>query len=234
MTANPTQNKGKDGPVKRMYYVCGSFRSKGSSVCRANGIRQSDAEKYVLNRIKEVLIKPQILRPIVQTINDRKVNRIKPLQDELKAIHGRLEDIQSKKLKYLELYENELFDRRLFADRLGELEHELDLLHARRSEIELELDGDHSQTIAYEQVRALIARFDQLLDASSFDQRKTLLHLIINKITVKENKVIDKIEMIFDEMTEHHFLRSAPSAAQVVEGAFHVRGSLTSKLSVII
>lgn len=224
MTANPTLNKSKDGPIKRMYYVCGNFRSKGSAVCKSNGIRQAEAEREVLDRIKEVLSKPHILRPIVKAINDRKVNRIKPLQDELQAIHIRQEEIQSTKLKYLKLYELDQVERKLFSDRLTELETEMDTLHARRSELELELDGDHSQEVSYETVRSLIARFDQLLDASSFDQRKTLLHLIINKITVTRDKKIEKIEMIFDEMTEHHFLRAAPSAATAAEGAFPIDG----------
>lgn len=199
-----------------------------------SGIRQTEAEREVLYRIKEVLSKPHILRPIVKAINDRKVNRVKPLQDELQAIHIRLREIQKTKLKYLELYELDQVERKLFSDRLAELENELDVFHARRSELEIELDGDLPQEVSYETVRSLIERFDQLLDSSSFDQRKTLLHLIIGKITVTCDKRIENIEMIFDELTEQHFLRSAPSAAQTVEGAFHVRGSLTSKLTVII
>jgi site-specific DNA recombinase len=237
MTANPTKNKSKNGPEKWMYYICGSMRSKGSAVCKSNGLRQEYAEGYVLDRIKEVLLKPHILRPIVKAINDRKINRIKPLQDELNTVRVRLDDIQSKKLKYLELYELDQFERKLFSERLSELEKELDLLHARRSELELELDGDHSQSISYEAVRSLISRFDYLLNESSFDQRKTLLHLIINKVTVSSDKKIDKIEMIFDEMTEHHFLRAAPSAATAVEGAFPFVGEvpkLKCKLVVII
>jgi site-specific DNA recombinase len=238
MTANPTKNKLKDGStIVRMYYVCGNFRSKGSAVCKSNGIRQLVAEDYVLNRIKEVLSKPHILRPIVKSINDRKVNRIKPLQDELSAVHARLADINIKKMKYLELYEIDQFEKKLFAERLAELESELDLLHARRSELEFELDGDHSQSVTYEAVRSLITRFDHLLSQSSFDQRKTLLHLIINKITVGENKQINKIEMIFDEMTEHHFLRVAPSADNMAEGAFPFSGEAPQhkhKLLVVI
>jgi repressor of nif and glnA expression len=99
------------------------------------------------------------------------------------------------------------------------------------------LDGDHSQSVSYEAVQSIISRFNYLLNESSFDQRKILLHLIINKATVSSDKKIDKIEMIFDEMTEHHFLRAAPSTVTAVEGAFPFVGGvprLKQKLNVTI
>jgi len=77
MTASRTNNKSKDGTlVIRMYYSCGNFRSKGSSVCSANSVRKVDAESYVFDRLKQVLTKPQILTGIVQSINDRKIKCI--------------------------------------------------------------------------------------------------------------------------------------------------------------
>lgn len=237
MTANPTINKSKNGPTKRMYYVCGNSRNKGGSVCKSNGIRQTEAEKAVLNRIKEVISKPHILHPIVRAINERKINRVKPLQDELQTIQARLNEIQNTKLKYLKLFELDQIENALLSDRIGELENELNTLHARRSELELDLDGGQAEEVSYETVRSLIERFDRLLESSSFDQRKTLLHLIINKITVSMDKKIHKIEMVFDERTEHHFLNAAPSAAQAVEGAFHTGEGVQyskHKLSVVI
>ncbi len=112
------------------------------------------------------------------------------------------------------------FDRKLFSDRLAELEAELDRLYGRKSELEYELNIDHSQTVSFEQVQSLIGRFEYLLRFSSFDQRKTLLHLIIQNITLNDKRQIDKIEMVFDETTEQHFLSLAPSAESQAEGAF--------------
>lgn len=66
---------------------------------------------------------------------------------------------------------------------------------------------------------------------------KALLYLMIQKITVDKNRQIDKIEMIFDKMSEKHFLNLAPSADSMVEGAFSFKGKvpkLKSKLIVTI
>jgi site-specific DNA recombinase len=233
-----THNKAKDGSrIVRMYYCCGNFRSKGSAVCSASSIRKQDAERYVFERLKQVLAKPQILSVIVQGINDRKVKRIKPLQEEQSALLSRIEEIQSKKQRYTSLFEMDQFDIKLFSGRLAELEGDLDRLNAKRSEIEFELNGNNSQTVTYEQVRSLIAKFEHLLRSSPPHQQKTLLHLIIQKITVDANRQIDKIEMIFDETTEHDFLNLVPSAESTAEEAFlslEKSSGLSSRLSVVI
>ena len=237
MTASRTNNRDKNGnPVVRLYYSCSAMRSKGSSVCSANSIRKQDAERYVFDRLKEVLSKPHILKGIVKGINERKAERVKPLQDELEAVRSRIAEVEAKKKKYLELYEEDGFDRKLLTERLNELESDLGHLHARKSELEFELDGDRSEPVSYETVRSLIARFEQLLRYSNADQRKTLLHLIVKRITLNDKRQIDKIELVFDEESERHFLSFAPSAAEA-EGASLLRGEvpkLKQKLTVVV
>lgn len=96
--------------------------------------------------------------------------------------------------------------------------------------------NNHSQTVSYEQVRSLIGHFEYLL-SSSFEQQKTLLHLIIQKIILNGKRQIDKIEVVFDETTEQHFLSLAPSAESHAEGAFPFDGKapgLNHKLMVVI
>lgn len=79
---------------------------------------------------------------------------------------------------------------------------------------------DHAEPVSYEVVRSLLVKFDKLLDSSSFDQRKTLMHLVIKQITIKDSKSIDQIDMNFDENTVHHFLNTDPSVN-------HTEGSLS-------
>ncbi|RTE01748.1 recombinase family protein [Paenibacillus whitsoniae] len=237
MTASCTKNKLKDGStITRMYYSCSRFRSMGSSVCSANSVRKLEAEQYLIDRLQEVLSKPHILRAIVKSINDRQANRTGPLKEELDSIQSRLEQLEERKRKYFDLYEFDEFDRELFSGRIGELDAERDRLSSRRSEIESELHCNNTQTVNYEIVRSLVARFEALLQKSSFEQRKTLLHLIVSKITLNEKRQVDKIELIFDETTQHHFLSAAPSAL-AAEGAFPFDGKapeLQQRLTITI
>jgi site-specific DNA recombinase len=98
MTGSRTNNKDKQGnPVVRYYYSCSNMRNKGAVVCKANSVRKQDAEEYLFDRLKEVLAKPQILRGIVKGINDRRSGNIQT----------RIDDIESRKSRLIDLYEME-------------------------------------------------------------------------------------------------------------------------------
>ena len=225
MTASRTVNRAKDGTkIVRMYYSCGRFRSQGSSVCHANSVRKDEAEKAVTERIRQAVTQPHILKKVVRSINEHRSGRIKPLRDELAAVQARIDKLEEKKRKYLGLYEMDEIDRDLFAERLNDLNRELDTELTRRSKLELELRDDQAEPVSYELVSSLVGRFDALLRRSPFPQRKTLMHLIVKKITLDERKRVGSVELAFNEETEKHFLSVAPSAEPHAEGAFPLSG----------
>lgn len=230
MTASRTVNRAKDGTkIVRMYYSCGRFRSQGSSVCHANSVRKDEAEKAVTERIRQAVTQPHILKKVVRSINEHRTGRIKPLRDELAAVQARIDKLEEKKRKYLGLYEMDEIDRDLFAERLNDLNRELDTELTRRSKLELELRDDQAEPVSYELVSSLVGRFDALLRRSPFPQRKTLMHLIVKKITLDERKRVGSVELAFNEETEKHFLSVAPSAEPLAEGAFPLSGKVPIK-----
>ncbi|MBT2289511.1 recombinase family protein [Paenibacillus albidus] len=235
MTASRTNNKDKDGnPVIRLYYSCSAMRSKGSSVCSANSIRKSEAERYVFDRLKEVIKKPHILRGIVQNVNAQRSGASEPLKEELGAVKLKLDGISAKKVRYLELFESEDFDKELFANRLKELEKESYELDLRRMEVEAELERCGGELISYETVLSLVSRLDGLLRSADPEQRKMLLRLMVERITIGKDKRIDRIELVFDEESEKHFLNVAPSGVNAPEGAFSLKGGLALKGEVML
>ncbi|CAM3386254.1 MULTISPECIES: zinc ribbon domain-containing protein [Saccharibacillus] len=220
MTASRTVNKMKDGTkVTRMYYSCSRFRSQGSSVCHANSVRKLEAEQAVTDRIRSVVENPSILKAIVQRVNEQRTQQSKPALTELTTVKSRIEKLEEKKRKYLELYEMDEIDRALFSERLRELNEELDVELRRRSKLEATVREDQSEPVPYEFVRSLMERFEELLQRSPFTQRKTLLHLIVKRITLDESKRVDRIELAFNKEAQKHFLNEAPSADTTAEGA---------------
>ncbi|GGA46888.1 recombinase family protein [Paenibacillus physcomitrellae] len=225
MTASRTVNRAKDGTkIVRMYYSCGRFRSQGSSVCHANSVRKDEAEKAVTERIRQAVTQPHILKKVVRSINEHRSGRIKPLRDELAAVQARIDKLEERKHKYLGLYEMDEIDRDLFAGRLNDLNSELDTDLTRRSKLELELRDDQAEPVSYEFVHSLVERFDALLHCSPFPQRKTLMHLIVKKITLDDRKRVCSVELAFNDETEKHFLSVAPFADNMAEGAFPLSG----------
>ncbi|MCT1398093.1 recombinase family protein [Paenibacillus sp. p3-SID867] len=230
MTASRTVNRAKDGTkVVRMYYSCGRFRSQGSSVCHANSVRKDEAEKAVTERIRQAVAKPDILKKVVRSVNEHRSGRIKPLRDELAAVQARIDKLEEKKRKYLGLYEMDEIDRDLFVGRLNDLNKELDAELTLRSKLELELRDDQADPVSYESVRALMGKFDALLRHSPFQQRKTLLHLIVKKIKLDSNRRVESVELVFNDDTDKYFLSLAPSTAASVEGAFPIYGKAPIK-----
>ncbi|WP_375527157.1 hypothetical protein [Paenibacillus terreus] len=71
--------------------------------------------------------------------------------------------------------------------------------------MELELSEGNSSPVSFEQVRELIQGFNQILSTAPFEQRKTLLHLFIKRITVNTSKEIESIELSFDENADSYF-----------------------------
>lgn len=220
MVASRTVNKLKDGSrIVRRYYACGNFKSKGSSVCRANSVKAEYAESFVYQRIKEVINKEQILTDIITTMNRQRKGNTTPLQEELKNILQKVESIEGKRQKYFSLFEDEIVEQEVLANRLDELKAEKERLLARKSEIEWELGNDSGQLVDFDYVRNILGQLDLLLFKSSTEQIKSLLHLVIKKISIK-NRKIESIELNFDEEMQKHFL-SAPSDYES-EGAFSV------------
>ncbi|MNC43736.1 hypothetical protein D3C75_926110 [compost metagenome] len=175
-------------------------------------------------RIRQAVEKPDILKKVVRSVNEHRSGRIKPLRDELAAVHARIDKLEEKKRKYLGLYEMDEIDRDLFAGRLNDLNRELDTELTRRSKLQLELRDDQAEPVSYELALSLMSRFDALLRHSPFPQRKTLLHLIVKRITLDDRKRVDSVELAFNEETEKHFLSVAPSAEPIAEGAFPLSG----------
>ena len=71
--------------------------------------------------------------------------------------------------------------------------------------MEFGLTDGNSSPVVFEQVRELIHGFHEVLAAAPFEQRKTLLHLFIKRITMDTSKKIETIELSFDENVDSYF-----------------------------
>ncbi|AWP30396.1 hypothetical protein [Paenibacillus sp. Cedars] len=166
-----------------------------------------------MNRLAQVLSKDRILKTIVDKNNHRLTTRTVPLQGELELIRSQLEHAESSKRKYLDLIEQNNLDKSIVAERMQEIHAKLNELQAKKSRLELELTEGNTSPVVFEQVRELIHGFHQALTAAPFEQRKTLLHLFIKKITMNANKKIETIELSFDENVDSYFSDSPVAAA---------------------
>ncbi len=208
MVASRTTNTLKDGTKRRIrYYSCGKFRNKGSVACRANSVRADEAEKYVFDRIKKVMLNEQVLKDIVNNLNKTRKEVIKPLESEKKAIEKQMENHAEKKKRVFDLYEDGNLPKEMLTERLKDLETKMEQLELRKLEIMDKIRSNSSDPIPYKVVKEAMQDFNKLLSSADKDQRKLFLQLIVEKITVGENKKVDTIEIHFNE-TLYNLIKS--------------------------
>jgi len=118
-----------------------------------------------------------------------------------------LKDLENRKNRVFELYEDGTIDKQTLAQRIENLTAEIDLQSKRRIEIQLKLENNDSVNIPYEVVRNTLSDFQKLLKITAPEEKKSLLQLIINKITIKNKKDIESIELHFDGKVQKYFIK---------------------------
>ncbi|MGH4140559.1 recombinase family protein [Clostridium sp.] len=208
MVSHRTKKKNKDGTYTiHKYYTCGQWRNKGTAVCKSNGIRADYAENYIFHRLQEILCNRQILQDIVDNINEKRQNIVKPLNEELIIINRKINECDRKNTKYFDLYMENIITKEVLSKKLEGLETEKESSIQRKSHIESELDSQTTDYIPYEFVEHILNNFENSLRTAPIENQKSLLQLIIKDISVTNDKKIDKINLKFDEDIQRYFLK---------------------------
>jgi site-specific DNA recombinase len=200
MVAARTSNILADGTKKVIrYYYCGTFKNKGSKVCKSNSIRADYAEEYVFNRIREVVLNEDILKDIVDNLNESRKKNIRPLERELELMSKELKKLSDKKGKVFELYEESMISKENLMSRLNEIDEMINSKLVRKKVIDSELKQNTSDKIPFKAVKKIMNDFNNMLIEAPKDKQKVLLQMLIAKITIKDRKKIDTIEIQFNK-----------------------------------
>ncbi|WP_411170640.1 recombinase family protein [Clostridium sp. MB05] len=206
MVISRTTNKLADGTKKRIvYYCCGAWKNQGTSVCNSNLIRVEKANEYVFNKLSSVLSNDDMIRAITNNINKERVKRVDPNKSELERIDRELKNIDRKKRKIFDAYEDDIITREEFLTRKDELNQRAQLLQKSKEPLLVILADDASEEISYEFIKSVLDNFSKLLNSKeSREQKKKLLHMIISEITINELREIDSIKLkINDSLVDY-------------------------------
>lgn len=94
MTISNSSTKNKHGEtVRRKYYVCGNFKSKGRKACSANGVRVEVIEEIVKKAFVDVIMYPSFLKETIVKSNDVMSQQLIPLNRQIEDLNGEIEEI---------------------------------------------------------------------------------------------------------------------------------------------
>lgn len=192
-----TTNTLVDGTKKRIaYYACGNWKNKGTSVCHSNTIRVDRANDYVFSRISELISSEKMVKSIVDRINYNRNNNVDPAKKSLEKIAKELMQLEKKKAKLFDAYEDDIISTDDFRNRNDELNKVLNSLLAQRNELEIVLKEEKLDVVSYDLIKTTLKSFSSIIAADiSRQKQKKLLHMIISEITVNEKREVDSINI---------------------------------------
>lgn len=200
MVAARTTNTLKDGTKRKIrYYSCGRFRNKGSVACSANSVRAEEAEKYVFDKIKKLITNEKVLKDIVKNLNKSRQEVIKPLEQEKAEIENKIKNYTERKKRVFELYEGGELEKEILKERLIQIDETIEQLQSNMIDIVNKLKINSSDEIPYALVKEVMKDFNKVINSAEKNQRKMFLQLIINKITIGEDRKVESIDIHFNE-----------------------------------
>lgn len=207
MVVSRTVNKLKDGTRKTIeYYACGAWKNKGTSVCNSNAIRTDKTEAYIFERLQQLATNEQLIQDIVDTVNSKRSNNDEPIKREFATLTKELEQLQHKKEKAMEMFEDDLITKVELQQRLNKTNELIDQVEFRLQPIKLQMQSLKTHTINAGLIREIMGNFHKAFKQSiTQEQQKHLVTLLIKEITINEEREIDSIQIQFNNAVLNYF-----------------------------
>ncbi|MBP1934406.1 recombinase family protein [Ammoniphilus resinae] len=219
MVLGRTTNRNKDGSKRILeYYVCGSWKNKGTSACNSNGIRIDYADAYVLNKLNLVANSDKLLHDVLDKVNKRDQQQTQPLKKEYEELKRAISALQVKKDKIMELYVDGVVGKDDLKERLEKLNEEKELLEHRLMPLTEVVESRNIQNVSFELVKEVLTNFSEnLKKATTSEQTKQLLHLLIQRITINEDRKIDTIRIQLNKEVAQYLLKQGEEESLFID-----------------
>lgn len=203
MISHRTKKKNKPNEFYR-YYQCSNFFNKGVTVCTSNLVNADTAEKYVLDRISEIINSQEIINSLISKLNNRTNKDITPLEKQLKELEKSLAKINIKRNEHMENHFNDFISSDDLNANLKYLREKEDKITTQINIIKNEISQlSDFQCIDSEKVINILKNFNSVFINATIEQKKSLLRSIIDSISVNKGKttkdrIINKIKLHFE------------------------------------
>lgn len=198
MVIGRTTNKLKDGTKRVLeYYVCGAWKNKGTLVCRSNGIRTEYADSFVLDKLQRLMKGDKLIKELVKSVNSRNEKMFAPLRKEYDGYAKQIKDLEQKMAKTFDAYTEDLISKEMYMTKAKQLEEQIEELNLLIEPLRKQIQGNTTiKSVSYETIKEVLMNFSKAFqNALTREQRKRLLHLIIHKITIGEDRKIESIQL---------------------------------------
>lgn len=197
MVISRTKNKLKDGTKRVLeYYVCGAWKNKGTLVCRSNGVRTEYADAFTLDKLQRLMHSDKLIKELVKSVNSRNGKIFAPLQKEFDMYAKKMNEAEQKLSKTFDAYTDELISKAMYVEKAKRLEGQIKELKELMEPLRKQIQGNTVKIVSYEMIKEVLLNFSKAFqNVLTREQRKRLLHLLIHKITINEDRKIESIQL---------------------------------------
>ena len=193
-----TAGRGRNKEVYR-YYICSNRGRKGRDGCTHPRLGAEELEQLVVSRVKARCTDPLLREEIVARMEVGRVEAMAAITSERERIVADEAELHAEGRKLMDAIGSDTgTEGKLLAERIGEIEAQLDLLSTERCSLDAQLRGLQNAT---EQVRAtvnILEVFDAVWDEFDAAEKQDLVHLVVKRVVVNEPE--GKLDLEFHDL----------------------------------
>lgn len=188
-----TKNERKDGTYRmNFYYRCSAYSSMGPTVCRPNFVRADNIEQWFFNQLQILLSTPFALESIVNKANSKLHDGSLPTMEELKQLEKQIQDLDNQQEKLFRSYELNNILKDDFVTIIREVKHQRECALFSKEKMEDAIAAAKDNAVQPELIRSALTKLRRVLSLTPDEQKKRLLQLLVDKITLPSNRDISQ------------------------------------------
>ncbi|GAB5546897.1 MAG: recombinase family protein [Sandaracinaceae bacterium] len=193
-----TAGRGRNKEIYR-YYVCSNRGRKGRYGCDHPRLGAEELEQLVVSRVKARCTDPLLREEIVARMEVGRVEAMAAITSERERIVADEAKLHAEGRHLMDAIGSETGTQgKLLAERIGEIEAQLDVLSTQRCSLDAQLRGLQNAT---EQVRAtvnILEVFDAVWGEFEAAEKQDLVHLVVKRVVVNEPE--GKLDLEFHDL----------------------------------
>jgi len=171
-----------------VYYSCNSkLGHTESQPCKSRNVRGDIIEPIIWDSVKELLGNPESI--VKQMGKQKESNGISYLEENLQAVDHKLTKKVLEVDRLLEAYKIGAIDAQLLKREMDKVRAEQEALINTKKDIGKEIQDAGEQHINVDYIDRFCNSISTVLDNLSFEEKRTILREVIEKILVKDNEV---------------------------------------------
>ncbi|MGE6577403.1 recombinase family protein [Paenibacillus xylanexedens] len=185
------------------YYVCGNYRNKGSSSCKANYIPATTIEDEIHHRLQQMLLEKTLLNQIVVRVNRLNRDTYEKQLKQLETTKIELRKLENQQRRCFELFEEGHIGHVHLNERLHALKNNINILGSHKQQAESKLSDIERNKASLKEILQAIKRLFQAYQLVDADKQKSLLRGFIKSIVIPQDRDVTGVQIYTTAVLKH-------------------------------